>query len=129
MFVPGKSPALTKSIQAGAALASPPRVARTTLNFDNARRMFLADSEKRTKPRTVEEYTRLLHRHFSFDNPLENIDPYQLVNILDKLKFTPSKQQHAFVAIRTMMNWCWKRGYIETSPAPSLTFRQTPAAV
>ncbi len=118
--------ARAKGIQAEFALESPHKVARPTLKFDDARRMFLADSAKRNRPRTVEEYTRLLHKHFTFDGPLEDIDRHELVRALDMLKSTPSEQKHAFVAIRTMMNWCWKRGYIESSPVPPLTFRSTP---
>jgi len=118
--------ARAKGIQAESALESTHKVARPTLKFEDARRMFLADSEKRNKLRTVEEYTRLLHKHFPLTGPLEEIDRHELVRILDKLKSTPSEQKHAFVAIRTMMNWCWKRGYIEVSPVPPLTFRSTP---
>jgi integrase len=118
--------ARAKGIQAEFALESPHKVARPTLKFEDARRMFLADNEKRNKPRTVDEYTRLLHKHFPLTGLLEDIDRHELVRILDKLKSTPSEQKHAFVAIRTMMNWCWKRGYIETSPVPPLTFRSTP---
>lgn len=118
--------ARAEGIQAEIALESPHTVARPTLKFEDARRMFLADSAQRNKPRTVEEYTRLLHKHFPLIGPLEEIDRHELVRTLDKLKSTPSEQKHAFVAIRTMMNWCWKRGYIETSPVPPLTFRSKP---
>lgn len=118
--------ARAKGIQAEVGLESPHKVARPTLNFEDARRMFLEDSEKRNKPRTSEEYTRLLHKHFPLSGPLEDIDRHELVRLLDKLKSTPSEQKHAFVAIRTMMNWCWKRGYVENSPVPPLNFRSTP---
>ena len=118
--------ARAKGIQAEFALDSPHKVSRPTLNFEDARRMFLRDSEQRNKPRTVEEYTRLLHKHFPLSGPLEEIDRHKLVRVIDKLKSTPSEQKHAFVAIRTMMNWCWKRGYIETSPVPPLVFRSSP---
>lgn len=96
--------ARAKGIQAEFALESPHRVARPPLKFEDARRMFLADREKHNKPRTVEEYTRLLHKHFPLSGPLEDIDRLELVRILEKLKSTPSEQKHAFVAIRTMMN-------------------------
>ena len=63
--------ARAKGIQAEFALESPHKVARPTLKFEDARRLFLADNEKRNKSRTVEEYTRLLHKHFSLAGPLE----------------------------------------------------------
>ncbi|RXV64712.1 integrase [Roseovarius sp. A46] len=114
--------ARAKSLQAEFALESPREHVRPKLKFDDARRLFLADSERRNKPRTVEEYRRLLHKHFAFDLPLSEINRHKLVQILDRLKSTPAEQKHAFVAIRTMMNWCWKRGYIDASPVPPLTF-------
>ncbi|MEM6566099.1 MAG: integrase, partial [Pseudomonadota bacterium] len=117
--------ARAKRIQAEYALESPHLHARPSLSFVEARRLFLADSEQRTKPRTVEEYHRLLHRHFPYSGRLADIDRLQLVQTLDHLRQTPSEQKHAFVAIRTMMNWCWKRGYIDASPVPPLTFRST----
>ncbi|MEM8776105.1 MAG: site-specific integrase [Pseudomonadota bacterium] len=117
--------ARAKGIQSEYALESPNLHARPALSFVEARRLFLADSEQRTKPRTVEEYRRLLHRHFPYQGQLTDIDRHQLVQTLDRLKRTPSEQKHAFVAIRTMMNWCWKRGYIDASPVPPLTFRST----
>lgn len=118
--------ARAKKIQAEFALESPIEIARPMLSFDDARRMFLADSEKRNRPRTFDEYNRLLHRHFSFKGNLDAIDRHQLVQALDKLKATPSEQKHAFVAIRTMMNWCCKRGHIDASPVPPLTFKTVP---
>lgn len=121
-----KARARAKGIQAEFALESSHKITRPTLKYEDARRLFLEDSEKRNKPRTFEEYARLLHKHFPLSGPLEAIDRHELMRVLDKLKSTPSEQKHAFVAIRTMMNWCWKRGYIETSPVPPLTFRSTP---
>ncbi|WP_370276610.1 tyrosine-type recombinase/integrase [Roseovarius indicus] len=114
--------ARAKRLQAEFALESPHEHVRPRLKFDDARRLFLDDSEGRNKPRTVEEYRRLLHRHFQFDLPLSEVNRHKLLQVLDKLKSTPSEQKHAFVAIRTMMNWCWKRGYIDASPVPPLTF-------
>lgn len=117
--------ARAKGIQAEFALESPHVHARPTLSFSDARRMFLADSQRRNKPRTFEEYNRLLHRHFDFKGPLRDLDRHRLVKILDSLKTTPSEQKHAFVAIRTLMNWCWKRGYVDASPVPPLAFRSS----
>ncbi len=93
------------------------------IDFQDAREKFLADCEGRTKPRTVEEYRRLLLRHFSIEKPLSAISRTDIVEVVDGLKATPSEQQHAFVAIRTMMNWCRKRGFIFDSPVPPLSFK------
>ena len=110
--------ARAKGIQSEAALESPLEHTRPVLTYEAARRMFLEDSEERNRPRTVAEYRRLLVRHFDFNGRLDQIDRHQIVAKLEPLKRTPAERQHAFVAIRTMMNWCSKRGYIAVSPVP-----------
>lgn len=115
---------LAKKAQADFALG--PKAARQVaprVSFIVARDKFLADAEKRTKPRTVDEYRRLLHRHFHFAMPVDEINRTDVVTILDGLAETPSEQKHAFVALRTMMNWCTRRGWLLASPVPPLTFK------
>lgn len=115
--------ARAKGIQSEFALESPFEHVRPELGFKEARRMFLEDTAKRARARTVAEYRRLLHRHFSFDGQLVELHRHEIVKALDLLKRTPAEQHHAFVALRTMMNWCWKRGYVDASPMPPLTFK------
>ncbi|MFZ7093728.1 tyrosine-type recombinase/integrase [Primorskyibacter sp. 2E233] len=96
------------------------------VSFETARDKFLADTEARTKTRTIDEYRRLLHRHFHFSGSLQELTRDQIARPIETLRATPSEQQHAFVAIRTMMNWCVRRGYLHVSPAPALTFKSKP---
>jgi len=97
-----------------------------SIRFPQARDKFLKDSERRNKPRTAEGYRRLLHRHFSFEQPLDALTRPELMEAIERLGNTPSEQQHAFVALRVMLNWCVKRGFIEVSPLPPLSFRSEP---
>lgn len=96
------------------------------ISFELAREKFLADTEARTKPRTIDEYRRLLNRHFHFDCNLHELTRDQIATPIELLKATPSEQKHAFVAIRTMMNWCVKRGFLHASPVPPLKFKSKP---
>lgn len=96
------------------------------VTFDLARNKFLADSRRRNKERTYQGYHRLLHRHFHFDKNLDALSRVEVMNAVEKLADTPSEQQHAFVALRVMMNWCVKRGFVEYSPVPPLSFRSEP---
>ena len=96
------------------------------VSFEAAREKFLIDTEARTKPRTSDEYRRLLHRHFHFGCDLHELTRNQIAVPIEALHDTPSEQQHAFVAIRTMMNWCVKRGFLHVSPVPPLTFKSKP---
>lgn len=97
-----------------------------TISFTSAREKFLTDCDTRTKPRTVEEYRRLLNRHFHYEKNLGSLTRSDIMDIVEQLRTTPSEQKHAFVAIRTMMNWCRKRGFIEASPVPPLSFTSQP---
>lgn len=93
-----------------------------SVSFEQARARFLADSESRNKPRTVEEYRRLLERHFPFDKPLAAITRGEIMAVIEGLKSIPSEQKHAFVAMRTLLNWCLRQGLLEASPLPRLSF-------
>lgn len=94
----------------------------TAISFNGARTKFLADCDRRNKASTAGEYRRLLTKHFVFEKDLGALTRRDISNVVDKLSATPSEQKHTFVAIRTMMNWCVKRGWLETSPVPPLSF-------
>lgn len=96
------------------------------VSFDAARAKFLSDCEGRTKPRTVDEYRRLLHRHFDFKQDIADLSRHDIASVIEGIKMKPSEQHHAFVAVRTMMNWCVKRGLLDLSPVPPMTFRSRP---
>ena len=98
------------------------------VGFDTARRRFLADSKVRNKERTYQDYKRLLHRHFSFSQDLGDLKRADIMSAVEGLSSTPSEQQHAFVAIRVMMNWCVKRGFLEHSPVPPVSFKRSSRA-
>ncbi len=103
-----------------------PRSALPKVSFAIARSKFLADCEVRTKPRTVDEYRRLLNRHFHFDSNIADLSRHDIASVIEKLNAKPSEQQHAFVAIRTMLNWCVKRGFLDLAPVPPMTFKTRP---
>lgn len=92
-----------------------------SLRFDEANDRFLADSQARNKPGTYEEYKRLLNKHFSFTKPLPEITRRDVMQVIEGLHRTPSEAHHAYVAIRTMMNWCVKHGLLTHSPVPPRT--------
>jgi integrase len=96
------------------------------VSFAAARTKFLSDCEGRTKPRTVGEYRRLLQRHFNFEQDISDLTRHDIASVIEGIKSKPSEQHHAFVAVRTMMNWCVKRGFLDLSPVPPMTFRTRP---
>lgn len=92
------------------------------LPFPEAREIYLRDAATRTKPRTIEEYRRLLEAHFHFAQRLDQISRKDVAKVVDGIIGRPAEKKHAFVAIRTMMNWCIRRGWIDASPVPKVSF-------
>ncbi len=92
------------------------------VSFEASRAKFLEDSASRNKAKTVQEYKRLLIKHFNFKQDIGDITRHDIASVVEDIK-KPSEQKHAFVAIRTMMNWCVKRGYLDVSPTPPMTFK------
>ena len=94
-----------------------------TISFTQAKKNFLVDCEGRNKERTVKDYTRLLYRHIKFKSSLYEIKHQLLMKVISSLSATPSEQNHAFVVIRTILNWCVTHGLLEISPPPMLSFK------
>lgn len=107
----------------GSVAGTPDIATRSTVSFDKARDQFLEASARRNKTRTADEYHRLLHRHFAFAKPIGELTRNELMRVIAGLANTPSEQDHAFVALRTMMNWCVKQGLLGTSPVPAHSVR------
>jgi len=91
--------------------------------FLEAKSEFLRDCAARNKPRTVSDYTRLLNRHFKYNIDIRSLTRQQIMKVVSSLSITPSEQAHAYVAIRTMMNWCVRHGYLDLSPVPSISYK------
>src|SRR5665213_845670 len=97
----------------------------SAMSFAEARKRFLEDAQTNTKPSTYTEYERLLNKHFSLEKRLGAVSRQDIMDVIADLKRSPSTAQHAFVAVRTMMNWAVRRGYLDMSPVPPLRFKIT----
>ncbi len=112
-----------KKIQSDLPLVSGQVQSVTSLvSFDEARNNFLLDSKRRNKVSTYQEYVRLLSRYFHFDQKLQTVTRHQIMNAVGAVR-SQSESQHAFVAIRTLMNWCIRNGLIDHSPVPPMRFK------
>ena len=98
------------------------------LSFADARDRFIEDSQHHTKPSTLNEYRRHLTKHFPFTKMLADISRSDIMEAFISLKSRPSEAQHAFIAMRTMMNWTVRRGFLDASPVPSLRFKTSSRA-
>lgn len=95
------------------------------ISFEDAKTQFLTDCEGRNKPRTVSDYRRLLNKHFNFKSAIKDVSRAQVMKVVSGLSSTPSEQSHAYVAIRTMMNWCVRHGLVEHSVVPPMKQKTT----
>lgn len=85
----------------------------STERYQDALALFIEHHlEKNNKPSTAAETERLLRKHFPFTGDLSDITRKDITRILDGLK--PSAANHAFTALRTFLNWCLERQYVET---------------
>jgi integrase len=92
-----------------------------SIPFDDALAGFLAACEQRNKPRTVQDYTRLLNRHFPFGKTqLSAIMPQDINRRLDRLLDTPAEHAYALIVIKIFFNWAIGRHYLDTNPCARL---------
>jgi integrase len=82
---------------------------------------FFFDCEGKNRPRTVKDYKRLLNKHFKFIGDVQSISRRDIMSRIRELQDTPSEAHHAFVAVRTYLNWCVRHGYIDASPIANIT--------
>ena len=93
------------------------------LAFLKARERYLEDALMRNKPSTYEAYKRVLLLYFNFAKKIGAITRHDVMEVVSELKSRPSESRHAFVAIRTMMNWAVMRGLIDHSPVPPIKYK------
>ena len=90
--------------------------------------LFLADAQKRNRPRTVNDYTRLLQKHLAklVRFSISDISTRDVVLIIDRLRDTPSEAAHFLAAARIFFNWCVRRTYVSANPCAKLTAAKSP---
>ena len=90
---------------------------KSSTTFSDALERYIETCRQKNKPRTVSDYRRIFKRHFRFGKvQLKDITRADIQRLLDKLRATPSEQNHAFVALRIFFNWAAREELIETSP-------------
>lgn len=75
---------------------------------------FLEACEARNKPRTVQDYTRLLKRF------PETWDKQDILTTLTAFRSTPGEQSHLSTAFNVFLYWCVHNGIIEQNPIAGL---------
>jgi integrase len=87
------------------------------IGWDVATAEFLAEKALKLKPRTLEDYTYELGRHFKYGTTkLAELTPHDLKASLARLNHTPAEQQHAYVVLRAFMRWAHRQHYLDRNP-------------
>lgn len=95
---------------------------KRSITWKEARKRFLADCEAKNKPNTVSYYRKRLDTHFKLGNRnLSDITRQDIQNRIRRINTSLSEQHHAFVAIRTLMNWAVREEYLENSPVGNMS--------
>lgn len=99
-----------------------------TITWDDAIALFFSACEQKNKPRTVQDYKRLLTRHFAFGRKhLTEISPQDINRKIDRLQKVVSEQNHALVAVKVFLRWAQRRHYVEHSPCDGMqTIKRVP---
>lgn len=80
----------------------------------DAVQLYLENRKSHYKPRTHYQVAWNLKTYFAFQKPLHTITAHDLTRIIEPL--SPSAGNHAFNIMKTFLNWCVSRQYIETNP-------------
>lgn len=90
---------------------------KKTLSFVESRGLFLAACIEKNKQNTVDYYRKRLDKHFKFGRKrLNDITRDDIQSRIAKIRTSPSEKNHAFVVIRTFLNWAVREGHLEKSP-------------
>ncbi len=94
---------------------------KRTIPFKEARDLFLEACEAKNKKNTVDYYRKRLDTHFRFGRKrLEDITRLDIQNRIRKIKTSASEQNHAFVVLRTFLNWAVREQYLGASQIASM---------
>ncbi len=92
-----------------------------SISYAEGRGLFLEACIAKNKKNTVDYYRKRLDAHFRFGRKrLNEISRLDIQSRIRKIKTSQSEQHHAFVAIRTFLNWALREQYIGQSPIASM---------
>lgn len=103
------------------------RHAPSTITWEDATAEFLEGVERNNRPRTHEDYRRILTSYFPLTGKLENVSKQQMAGKLDRLVNTPTQRNNALVVAKIFFRWSVNRGYLNHSPLEGLTTQKQPS--
>jgi integrase len=106
-----------------------------TMAWDDAQKAFLEECEGRVKERdlklrTLNDYRRLLKKHFAFGRrQLAEITAEDVARRIGRIADAPSERNHALVAVKVFLRWAQKppRRYVAHSPCEGMVPTKRPS--
>ena len=90
---------------------------KRSISWKDARDQFLKDCERKNKPNTVAYYRKRLDAHFRYSKKnLADLTKQDLLQRIRRIDTSASEQHHAFVVLRTLLNWAVREDYLDTNP-------------
>ena len=97
------------------------KVRPTHLAFDDAKDEYLAECAKKNRPSTLNDYTKILRRHYPFGRKaIGSITPHHILKQLQELNDKPTRKRYAFAVGRAFFKWCVRQHIIDRSPMEDL---------
>jgi integrase len=117
----GHYPAMTlaEARQKGKQLLSSTQLNHERVTFQQAYDLFKQVHVAAKKPRTQEDYERVLKRHYLpvlATKRLDAVTSHMVDGITDALMHTPSERIHAIAVGKTFFKFCIRRRFIDRSP-------------
>ena len=97
---------------------------KPTLTFEGAFEAFIRGHlQTKNRPSTAKETERLIRRHalpVLKTRPIAAVTTRDLSAIIDGILSTPSEANHLHTALKTFLNFCRRRGYLDRNPLEAL---------
>lgn len=91
--------------------------AQRSISWADARSQFLKDCERKNKPNTVAYYRKRLDAHFRHGKKnLADLTKQDLLQKIRRISTSASEQHHAFVVVRTLLNWAVREDFLDANP-------------
>ncbi len=100
---------------------------RVSIKFTDAVDSYLSLREPEVSPGALREYTRHLRRVFTFNDNVGDITQKRILDSLDRIS-GQSERAHAARALKTFLNWCVQREYLEQNPMLAMKMPKEPDA-
>ena len=92
-----------------------------SVSYQEARERFLEACATKNKKNTIDFYRKRLDAHFRFGRKrIDEITRLDIQTRIRRIKTSTSEQHQAFVAMRTLLNWALREGYLEHSPMAAM---------